>query len=372
MSPEDLVRAAGPAIFEHAPCLAALIDRRHRLRAVNACFREAFGEPDGRTCFAAMKGRDRACEPCGALPTLERGEARRYEDEATAGDGRPLPCRVRSLPVRDADGEVGGAVLLAFDRSEVASLKEQLHQTERLATVGLTTAGLAHSIKNLLGGLDGGMYVVTSGLEKDDRDRVRDGWRMVKRYIEQVSSLVRNLLRYAKAQEPLLEETDLAELAEEVVGIYASKADLAGVAVEADVEPGLEPMRLEREALKGGLANLVGNALDACMWDPDEAKAHRVTLAVRRREGGGVRIEVVDNGTGIPREHRHKVLSASFTTKGMRGTGLGLLLTKKTIEEHGGSIRYTTATGEGTTFCIELPERVAEGPAGPEGQGDSA
>jgi hypothetical protein len=96
--------------------------------------------------------------------------------------------------------------------------------------------------------------------------------------------------------------------------------------------------------------------MDACMWDPDAAdKDHRIVVAARAGAGGGVVFEVSDNGMGIAEENQAKVLATSFTTKGIRGTGLGLLLTKKAVAEHGGAMGFESTPGEGTSFRIELP-----------------
>jgi len=103
------------------------------------------------------------------------------------------------------------------------------------------------------------------------------------------------------------------------------------------------------------LSNLVTNAVDACTWDPDESKEHEIVVAVEPAADGGVVFEVSDNGTGIPESHQSKVLKGPFTTKGIRGTGLGLLLTRKAVEQHGGRITYRTTPGRGTCFRIQIP-----------------
>ena len=103
------------------------------------------------------------------------------------------------------------------------------------------------------------------------------------------------------------------------------------------------------------------NAIDACQWDPDVDKEHGILIQVRRGRAGGVAFEVSDNGPGIALENLGKVLSSSFTTKGLRGTGLGLLLTRKAIEQHGGTIRFDSTPGQGTRFRIDLPEAETPG-----------
>lgn len=240
-------------------------------------------------------------------------------------------------------------------KQRVERLERELGEAERLATVGLTAAGLAHTIKNILGGLEGAMYTVDTAMERDDRARLRLGWSMVRSYIEQVDALVWNLLHYARESEPRRELRDPGELVREVEALYTDKASLVGVRLDAEVEDGLPQVSVDPQVIHACLANLVTNGVDACTWDPDEGKERRVMIAARAGDGGAVVFEVRDTGTGIPEEHRDKVLATSFSTKGLRGTGLGLLLTRKAVIQHGGAIRFETTPGQGTSFEIELP-----------------
>ena len=120
--------------------------------------------------------------------------------------------------------------------------------------------------------------------------------------------------------------------------------------------------------MHAALTNLVSNALDACMWDPDAGdKEMSITVTAGLDPGGRhVVLEVADTGTGISEENQPRVLSAFFTTKGIRGTGLGLLLTKKTVQAHGGEISFTTTPGQGTTFRMTLPVTLVADAGGQE------
>ncbi|MFC1707726.1 nitrogen regulation protein NR(II), partial [Planctomycetota bacterium] len=323
-----------------------------------------FGDCEGKLCYVVTKGRDQACESCAAAQSFDCGQESQAEEQGVTREGHEISYRVHTLPMCGPDGTADFVLLMCLDTTRTHELEDALRQAERLATVGLTTAGLAHSIKSILAGLEGGLYVVDSGFEHQNQDRLRDGWGMVKGYIEQVSTLVQNLLRYAKAREPRREEVAAAALVSEVVELFESKAALTDITLVGMCEAELPSLSLDRDAIRGCLANLVSNALDACMWDPDHEKEHRIAVAARARAEGGAILEVSDNGPGIAEKNQPKVLAASFTTKGMRGTGLGLLLTRKAIEEHGGTITFSTASGRGTTFRVELPGPHAAGRRG--------
>jgi len=351
----DPTQKAGAVLLEHAPIPIAVIDRDHRLQWCNPPFRALFGDRDGAPCYEVVKGRDAVCEGCVARDTFrERTHGYSAEEGVDAG-GRMVHYELYTAPLGADEGPVDHVLLMAVDTTRAATLEGELRQSERLAVVGLTAAGLAHTIKNIIGGMEGAIYTVDTAIEKDDRARLESGWEMVQEYIQQVNALIRNLLQYARERAPTRELRDPGELAREMVRLYADKGLLVGVEVEAEVAPDLPKVAMDPQVMHACLANLVSNAMDACMWDPDDEKRHRVAIVARARDGGGVCFEVRDNGTGISTENQRRILQASFTTKGIRGTGLGLLLTRKAVEQHRGTIRFDSTPGEGTTFVIELP-----------------
>lgn len=248
---------------------------------------------------------------------------------------------------------------MSADADTVAELRKKLQEAEQLASVGLTVAGLAHTVKNILNGLEGASYLIDTGIGKADLERIKSGWDMVKHYLEQVSTLTRNLLSYARPRELERRELDAGALLRAAAGLFVDKAELAGIGLEVEVQPGLPAVVVDEEALSACLGNLVTNAIDACTWDPDVDREHRIKLSASASSTGAVCLQVQDNGMGISEENQRKLLSSIFTTKGIRGTGLGLLLTRRAIEAHGGRLWFLSAEGQGTTFVIELPPAPA-------------
>lgn len=359
--PDDTVKKRlGELLFSEVPCLVALLDREQRLVLTNPTFDKLFGPGEGLYCYQAYKGREEPCDPCPLHEVFSDGEPRSCRQQGVDADGREVSYDLRALPVPDDDGAVRYVVQLARDVTRLVELEQGLDQAERLAAVGLTVAGMAHTIKNILAGLEGGIYVVDSGLKKEDQGRIQGGWEMVKGYVEQVTALVKNLLRYSRAEETERGELSPADLARDVAELYQSKASMSGVALEVEVEDEVKETRIvaDEAGMHAALTNLVANALDACVWDPEPADQPRIVVRVARGKPGRLLLSVADNGMGIAEENQRKILRAFFTTKGIRGTGLGLLLTKKTAEEHGGTISFRSTPGEGSTFTIELP--VAE------------
>jgi len=233
----------------------------------------------------------------------------------------------------------------------------QLLAAERLAAVGQTVAGLSHAIKNMASGLEGSIFLLGKGLELDRRAYLEQGWEMLKVNVEKIKNMSLEMLRYAKPEALKPAPCDPALPAREVAELLQHKAKDAGVELSLAQPTDMALVRLDAEALHRCLMNLVGNALDACQaagFGPD-SPGGRVLLAVETPPGGGVRYSVSDNGCGLSEEAKAQLFTAFFSTKGEGGSGLGLMTTKKIVEEHGGSIAVSSEIGAGTTFTIVIP-----------------
>lgn len=244
---------------------------------------------------------------------------------------------------------------------ELERLVEQktrdLLAAERLAAVGQTVAGLSHAIKNLASGLEGSIFLLGKGLELDRRAYLEQGWEMLQANVEKIKNLSLEMLRYARPEALKPAPCDPALPARQVAELLALKAKAAGVELCLAPAPDLPLANIDADALHRALMNLVGNALDACQtagFGPD-APGGRVDLSVSSLPGGGVRYSVSDNGCGLDEEAKARLFTAFFSTKGEGGSGLGLMTTKKIVEEHGGSIAVTSEINAGTTFSIVIP-----------------
>jgi len=355
MKSTSLIDKIGSLVFDQAPFLIAVIDQKNQIVISNALFAETFGKSKGAFCYAIYKGLDQPCENCATVKVFDCATNQVSEEQGITKHGKQILYRVHTFPVLGNKGEVEYALQMCLDTTRLVELEHGFEQAERLATVGLTAAGLAHTIKNILAGLEGGTYVMDSGLDQKEWDRVEGGWKMVRKYIEQTTSLVQNLLTYAKPKKPQRQKVDPEALINDVVQLFEEKANLSAITIISRTEGKMHSLLLDKEAMHACLSNLVSNAIDACTWDPNLEKTHQIFVTARPVPTGGVIMEVQDNGPGISNENQPKILTAFFTTKGIRGTGLGLLLTKKTVQEHGGKIDFVSTPGKGSTFRIKLP-----------------
>ncbi|MEM1446078.1 MAG: ATP-binding protein [Planctomycetota bacterium] len=228
--------------------------------------------------------------------------------------------------------------------------------SERLAAVGQTVASLSHSIKNILQGMRGGADVVELGLRKGNAPVVKSGWDIVSRNLERIYELTMNMLAFSKQRRPELEMTNLNPMLDEVVGLMQGQYEKKKVALIADFESNMPPLPLDGGGIHQAVLNLVSNALDA-----SESDTGAVTLSTGFDDGTDeVVITVRDNGEGMTEATRQRLFEPFHSTKGLKGTGLGLVVTKKIVDEHGGRIDVESEPGRGTTFEIRLP--IALGP----------
>ena len=219
-----------------------------------------------------------------------------------------------------------------------------------MAAVGQTVSGLAHCVKNILNGIRSGSAVVDRCLNTGDLPRMRQGWQVVRKNNDMLSNLVLDMLSLARETSFHPFPTDVNDLADQVCRLMVEVAGQRGIAVTCAPAPALGEVATDPTQLYRSLLNLVSNAVDAC----GEGGHVRVRV-VRGGRNARLTISVTDDGAGIAPEHRGKMFAEFFTTKGNRGTGLGLPVTRKLIHGMGGRIVFHSVVGRGTKFVIALP-----------------
>jgi len=240
--------------------------------------------------------------------------------------------------------EAGGAI-------ENAKLYEANVRAERLAALGEALANLSHYIKNVLMCMQGGGQLVQKALEDKNLVSLEKGWNIVRRNERKLSGLVMDMLSYCKERQPLYEKCDLAEVVREVIELSGPLLQEKHIKVEHSIGKGKASVEADSEGITRALLNIITNAIDAV-----EPNKGTISISVSEdKPARQVLISVSDNGCGIPPDVLPKIYEAFCSTKGSKGTGLGLAVVKKTIKEHGGSIDVKTEVGHGTTFTIRLP-----------------
>ncbi len=293
-----------------------------------------------------------------------------FKDKATESSGiHDLPWKEMTLtlkagkktPVRYAtsvlheNGEFMGIVNFFQDLTEIKRLEKELVQSERLAAVGQTVSGLAHYVKNILIGLKGGSYVVDVGMKKNNTQKLKIGWETIKKNIGRVSDLTQDLLTYSKEREPEFEPCSPNEIVQDVVTLVRDAAKVQDIEVQAKIDPGLGEVLADPGTIHRTLLNLVSNAMDACLEDEETSKDFLIRVSSYTESGNLLCLGVEDNGCGMDENTLERLFDPMFSSKGGKGTGLGMLVTSKLVEEHKGQIDTESQLGKGTRFTIRLP-----------------
>jgi signal transduction histidine kinase len=238
----------------------------------------------------------------------------------------------------------------------VQDKSQKLVEAERLAAVGQTVAGLSHAIKNITGGLKGGAFVLEKGIELSDQKYLLQGWEMIKGNVDKITNLSLDLLNYAKATDLNVETCDPTQPAQEVIDLMRPRAQTLGIDLVSDFSQNLNACHFDPDLICRCLLNLVTNAIDACKSNHADAPDKMVTVRAMKRRGWGVEYQVLDNGCGMSSQTKKKIFKQFFSTKGSEGTGIGLMITKKIIDEHKGVIKVESQEGAGSKVVIKLPK----------------
>lgn len=244
---------------------------------------------------------------------------------------------------------LGNEAALAIDN---VRLYEKNLEAERLAGIGQAITGMAHYVKNILVGMDGGGILVDMGIKQKNSTLMNKGWKLVKASINKVRDVVMDMLTYSKERKPQLQPCNLNDVVDEVIELMSKRAEDVGIKLHAHLEENIGQFLLDPQVIHRSLLNLINNAFDAMEKDG------KITIATEYIvEGDQLKLSVSDTGSGIPEDILTTLFTPFYSSKGLKGTGLGLAVTHKIIKEHGGKIYVNSEVGKGTTFNIFLPAR---------------
>lgn len=326
------------------------LDDSENVTIFNSAARRIFEITEGKR---VSRNELAAMLPVGFLDQVAESFGHIYlpETEVKTIEGKNIPVRLIGNKLQVDDRFMGMAFTIQ-DLREIKQLENDKMEAERLAAVGQTVSGLAHGVKNLITSLEGGMYMLKSGIDKGEIGRVGTGLDMLSRNIDRISLFVKTFLDFAKGRTINPRLCNPTDITEEVVQLYAVKAKQLGVELKNVSSQKIDHAPIDYEGIHECLTNLIGNAIDACCVSDKKESCH-VFVKTYEKEGAII-YEVADNGCGMDYEIKNKVFTNFFTTKGLGGTGIGLLMTKKIVYEHGGVIEFESEKNKGTTFQIIL------------------
>jgi PAS domain S-box-containing protein len=251
------------------------------------------------------------------------------------------------VPLIGKENKVIGRLLIFTDLTERVNLEDQLMQAEKLSSIGLLAAGVAHEVNTPLAIITSNAQLLMRQMDPDDaRTRTLD--KIIKQAFR-ASEIANHLLKFSRVSGSEYTDLDVNRVISETLSLVDPMLRAAKIRVNAQLASSLPPVHGNSGKLQQVFMNLIMNARDAM------PRGGELTIATEA-ENSSLRVEISDNGVGIPADHLNKIFDPFFTTKtSSRGTGLGLAVTYGIIREHSGSIQVDSVVERGTTFRLEFP-----------------
>lgn len=308
----------------------------------------------GRLCEEVFA----ATPAIGALLQRTRmlGQSQSCSEERMTSGRRPIPVRLSCSPVWEGSGTLVGCALVIQDLSYQKKLEDEARRNETLARLGGLVAGLAHEVKNPLGGIRGAAQLLAKRYAEQSDIMQFTG--VMIREIDRLSRLVEQLLTLGAPPLPDLQPLNVHKLIHEVIALLGPELSAKNVTVKLQIDPSLPDTRGDEAQLIHLFLNLAKNALEAMPEGGSLTISTRMETDyhISRQAGAGkfLRVEVADTGPGFPEDSVDRVFEPFFTTK-PRGTGLGLAVCQRIVAVHGGDIRAENGRNGGAKVSVNLP-----------------
>lgn len=341
----DASRKKYVQLFNESPNYLTVQTKDLLIVEKNRSFEENFDYMEAKHCYQVYKGRDSACPNCPVLKTFSDGKSHVTEMDVVLKNNRQRNILIKTSAITDADGRITHVMEMSTDVTMIRKLQDHL------ASLGLHISSVSHGLKQALTGLDGGAYLLESGLKKKDMPLIDEGWQIVKDKISTTRKLVLDILFHSKKREVDKKDVSLLDLINEIVLAIQSKADLADVTLDVE-KPGADIiLNIDKMAIFSAFVSILENAVEACEIREDDGL---IRFSTELKESAIV-FRIKDNGRGIKADCQDKIFDLFYSQKGNKGTGLGLFIASRSIKQHGGTIQVNSKENQFTEFIISLP-----------------
>jgi len=334
-------------VFDRAGTVVALNPAAEQLTGVSAP--QAAGA-DGASLFRTSPWIGEL-----ARSTLAEGAARRRGEGPLASRRGDVPVSAACAPLFDGNGIARGAVLVLHDLTLQQALEVTTRRADRLAGLGAVASGLAHEIRNPLGGIKGAAQLLRGALGDPELLRCAD---IIIREVERLDGLVEQLRELATPPRLQLEAINIHRVLNDVLALQRQAPGWGAIVLRTAFDPSLPAVRGDTAQLTQVFLNLVKNAIEALEGTGELGVSTRIEAGFHIRRGSGrgrfLSVVVEDSGPGVPEDHHAELFAPFFSTK-PQGTGLGLAVCHRIVSEHGGTIAYEPHTGGGSCFRVLLP-----------------
>lgn len=343
-------------LFDEVPCYITVQDRNFRITATNRLFKRDFGTDIGGYCYQIYKHRDTPCTDCPVAATFKDGRRHQTEEVVTAKSGAQYHVLTWTAPIRNEAGDITQVMEMATNITQIRQLQDHL------TSLGLMLGSMSHGIKGMLTALDGGIYLLETGIARQDGERITRAFDQVHKMVARIRKMILEILYFAKSRELQFRETDIQELAASIAEVIRPAAERHHIRFTVTLAPSLGTVEADPDRLRESLVNFLENAVDACAAE-GSGKTRQVTFDTRLTDDDQVRFEITDDGLGMDRETKEKMFTLFFSSKGSKGTGLGLFIANRVIAQHGGTIQVDSEIAKGTRFVILVPRTRNAGKA---------
>jgi signal transduction histidine kinase/DNA-binding response OmpR family regulator len=340
-------------LFNEVPCYISVQDREFRLTATNRRFKQDFGDEIGSYCYEVYKHRTSPCPKCAVAATFKDGKSHQTEEIVTSKSGKQYNVLTWTAPIRNDVGHITQVMEMSTNITQIRQLQDHL------ISLGLMLGSMSHGVKGMLTALDGGIYRLESGILNKDMERIGPAFDQVVQITGRIRKMVLEILYYAKSRALHYKKIETSKLTDTVVATiepYAAKSDIR---LDVDIAESLGSIEIDPNWVQAALINFLENAVDACTYDRHK-EDHRVLFQVYVSNHSRICFNIEDNGMGMDQETREKMFTLFFTSKGSQGTGLGLFIANRVIQQHGGAIQVESKPQEGTLVQICLPRKRPE------------
>jgi two-component system nitrogen regulation sensor histidine kinase GlnL len=334
-----------------------ILDRDSRVTSMNQAAEELTGFSRSQIAGRPIAEVFPPPAPLAALAAKTLDVGRNHADfdaHVLRADGLPLTVSAVVSLISDPAGEPHGVVLVLRDLSRVRDLEEQVRRADRLAALGVLAAGVAHEVRNPLVGIRAAAQLLEK--EQGFPSGLREFTAMIIRQVDRLNRIVDDLLAFAGSRQLRCEPCNVNQILEEALRLEETMLRGGRIAVVRRYDPEVPVVAGDPDRLLQVFLNLVRNGAEAMAETGGELTVRTRFERVSPQVGGRAAavLEVADRGPGIAPEAERQLFNPFFTTKAS-GTGLGLPISVRIVEEHGGTIEVQSRSGGGTTFRVLLP-----------------
>ena len=341
-------------LFNEVPCFVFVQDGDYHIAEANRKFEEYFGHQIGEYCFGIMKNRDEPCRECPVRKTITDGISQSCEMEIISSDGVKHVVLCYTAPLQNRHGQITKALVVLMDITEARLLEDHL------TSLGFMIGSISHGIKGLLTNLDGGLYLIESGLNSNRMEKIWEGFEMTKDMTSRIKKLVLDILYYTKTRTLEWETVSCKQFMKDTFSLVDMKARKNNIQMDFSFESVTEndAVAIDKGSLQTALVNILENGIEACIDDSQDLEKEHTLGLHARVDKEKLTLRIQDNGHGMDNATLKNIFTIFFSSKGNKGTGLGLFIANKVISQHRGEIKVVSTINKGTKFIIKMP-RVA-------------